>query len=264
MMKRILTAVVGLIIFFAVLILPPVVFYIAVCLVILGMLYEVHKAVNAGTGIGIASVLSAALLFFGMVSGDMIPAMIVSVMIYLAAAVALHERENIKTVLTSGFLTWFIVVFMSSIMIMRHDFGIYGVLLIFLCAWITDTCAYFTGYCFGKHKLIPKVSPKKTVEGAVGGVVGTMIFCMLYAFILTVISDVQGTVTAYLTFAVLGIIASVLAQLGDLSASALKRDCGIKDFGTIFPGHGGILDRFDSVVFIAPFIYYFVSYLSML
>ena len=100
--------------------------------------------------------------------------------------------------------------------------AVFFILLILCFAWGGDTCAYFAGRAFGKHKLCPVVSPKKTVEGAIGGV--------------------------------LGCVAAVLGIYGDLFASVVKRQCGIKDYGTIFPGHGGILDRFDSVMFIAPFV----------
>ena len=159
--------------------------------------------------------------------------------------------------------------------------AIFFILLILCFAWGGDTCAYFAGRAFGKHKLCPKVSPKKTVEGAVGGVLGTMLFVspkktvegavggvlgtMLFGVIITVIYSVVADrteaftrsnigVSMYLIIALLGVVAAVLGIYGDLFASVVKRQCGIKDYGTIFPGHGGILDRFDSVMFIAPFV----------
>ena len=121
--------------------------------------------------------------------------------------------------------------------------AVFFILLILCFAWGGDTCAYFAGRAFGKHKLCPVVSPKKTVEGAIGGVLGTMVF----GVVATIIS-------MYVIIALLGCIAAVLGIYGDLFASVVKRQCGIKDYGTIFPGHGGILDRFDSVMFIAPFV----------
>ena len=107
--------------------------------------------------------------------------------------------------------------------------AMFFILLILCFAWGGDTCAYFAGRAFGKHKLCPVVSPKKTVEGAIGG-------------------------SMYVIIALLACVAAVLGIYGDLFASVVKRQCGIKDYGTIFPGHGGILDRFDSVMFIAPFV----------
>ena len=139
--------------------------------------------------------------------------------------------------------------------------AIFFILLVLCFAWGGDTCAYFAGRAFGKHKLCPKVSPKKTVEGAVGGVLGTMLFGVIITVVYSVVADrteafTQSNigVSMYLIIALLGVVAAVLGIYGDLFASVVKRQCGIKDYGTIFPGHGGILDRFDSVMFIAPFV----------
>ena len=138
--------------------------------------------------------------------------------------------------------------------------AIYFILLILCFAWGGDTAAYFTGRAFGKHKLAPRVSPHKTVEGAVGGVLGSMLAGVLLTFVYNQLSgrfdlfSINVTVRHYLVLLVLGAVASVLGIFGDLFASAVKRQAGIKDYGTIFPGHGGILDRFDSVMFIAPFV----------
>ena len=139
--------------------------------------------------------------------------------------------------------------------------AIYFILLILCFAWGGDTCAYFAGRAFGKHKLCPVVSPKKTVEGAIGGVLGTMVFGVVATLIYSVAADRMEAftrsnigVSMYVIIALLGCVAAVLGIYGDLFASVVKRQCGIKDYGTIFPGHGGILDRFDSVMFIAPFV----------
>ena len=142
----------------------------------------------------------------------------------------------------------------------RYD-AIYFILLILCFAWGGDTCAYFAGRAFGKHKLCPVVSPKKTVEGAIGGVLGTMVFGVVATIIYSMAANRMEAftrsnigVSMYVIIALLGCIAAVLGIYGDLFASVVKRQCGIKDYGTIFPGHGGILDRFDSVMFIAPFV----------
>lgn len=141
-----------------------------------------------------------------------------------------------------------------------HD-AIFFILLILCFAWGGDTCAYFAGRAFGKHKLCPVVSPKKTVEGAVGGVLGTMAFGVVVTLAYSIAADRMETftrsnigVSMYLIIALLACVAAVLGIFGDLFASVVKRQCGIKDYGTIFPGHGGVLDRFDSVMFIAPFV----------
>ena len=156
--------------------------------------------------------------------------------------------------------------------------AVFFILLILCFAWGGDTCAYFAGRAFGKHKLCPVVSPKKTVEGAIGGIFGSVlagvVLTLVYSFlsasmvfgvVATLIYSVAADrmeaftrsnigVSMYVIIALLGCVAAVLGIYGDLFASVVKRQCGIKDYGTIFPGHGGILDRFDSVMFIAPFV----------
>ena len=133
--------------------------------------------------------------------------------------------------------------------------GQYIYLLVFLAAWITDTFAYFTGFFFGKHKLCPNISPKKTVEGAVGGVVFCIISFLVYGIVVSGMFKIQPN---YVGLAVVGLVMSVLAQVGDLLASVIKRTYGVKDYGRVFPGHGGVLDRFDSVLLLAPFLLVFV------
>ena len=144
--------------------------------------------------------------------------------------------------------------------------AVFFILLILCFAWGGDTAAYFAGRAFGRHKLAPIVSPHKTVEGAVGGVLGSMaagcVLTLAYSLLsakYNVIS-IQVQPKHYLVLLGMGAVASVLGILGDLFASSVKRQVGIKDYGTIFPGHGGILDRFDSVMFIAPFVSIAVRY----
>lgn len=144
--------------------------------------------------------------------------------------------------------------------------AMFFILLILCFAWGGDTCAYFAGRAFGKHKLAPVVSPNKTVEGAIGGVIGSVVIGLLATIIYSALSGrfdsltVAVTARHYIIIAAMGAVASVLGILGDLFASAVKRQVGIKDYGTIFPGHGGILDRFDSVMFIAPLVSIVVRY----
>ena len=147
----------------------------------------------------------------------------------------------------------------------RYD-AIYFILLILCSAWGGDTAAYFAGRAFGKHKLAPIVSPHKTVEGAVGGVLGSMAAGCVLTLVYSLLSKTYNVLSIhvlarhYMVLLGMGAVASVLGILGDLFASAVKRQAGIKDYGTIFPGHGGILDRFDSVMFIAPFVSIAVRY----
>ena len=126
--------------------------------------------------------------------------------------------------------------------------------LIFIGAWGSDTCAYCVGVLFGKHKIAPVLSPKKSLEGCIGGVVGAAAIGAIYALITKdYITEVSNPILA---FAVIGAASSVISQIGDLAASAIKRNHDIKDYGKLIPGHGGILDRFDSIIFTAPIVYY--------
>ena len=152
-----------------------------------------------------------------------------------------------------SFTAYIITGFLSILLLREADMGKYLYLLVFIGAWSTDTGAYFAGVLFGKHKLIPEVSPKKTVEGAFGGVLGCVLGFVIYGFI---ISKRHPEISVnYLLLVPLALAVAVISQLGDLIASFVKREQGIKDFGFIFPGHGGVLDRFDSIIAVAPLIY---------
>lgn len=131
--------------------------------------------------------------------------------------------------------------------------GAYLVWLIFLCSWGCDTCAYCVGKLIGKHKMTPKLSPKKSVEGGIGGVAGAAILGAVYGL---AIAGKMGDGSHIASFAVICAAGGLISMVGDLAASAIKRNHDIKDYGHLIPGHGGILDRFDSVILIAPVIYY--------
>ncbi len=130
-------------------------------------------------------------------------------------------------------------------------------------AWGADTMAYFIGNFCGKKKLCPNISPKKTVEGALGGALGSIAFVMIACLVFQFIIYRDITVN-YLSALIIGIYCAIVSVLGDLVFSVIKRDCGIKDYGSIMPGHGGLLDRFDSVIFCAPFVYYISQTLGLL
>ena len=244
----------------------------AVCLI---AIHEVFSAMGFGKkqwylyAAAVPLTLLVMLSTLQMVRGLLLPAAFLTVLFYNVCQIA-----HVKT-LDFGKLTGFVYFsgvitfcFYSLIHLKRmlpfaeyrYD-AIYFILLILCFAWGGDTCAYFAGRAFGKHKLCPVVSPKKTVEGAIGGVLGTMVFGVVATLIYSVAADRMEAftrsnigVSMYVIIALLGCVAAVLGIYGDLFASVVKRQCGIKDYGTIFPGHGGILDRFDSVMFIAPFV----------
>lgn len=263
MIQRIITSAVGLVIFFAVLFADEEVFFSAIAIIILLALYEMHKALSAGGKIFSVSLVSAIMLLFGLFKGNIEFWAVLSIMLYLISSIFLHTKKNFRDIYSAALITFFVTFFFGTIIKLRAEFGAEAVFLVFLLAWVTDSGAYFSGRFLGKHKLIPSVSPKKTVEGAAGGIVCTVIFTCLYIVFLRYVFDIHTIGGAsYLGASVLAVVASVFAQLGDLAASVIKRDCNVKDFGTILPGHGGIMDRFDSVVFIAPMVFYYFVYFN--
>ena len=145
-------------------------------------------------------------------------------------------------------VTYVTVAFTSMSLTRYMENGVYIFGLVFIAAWTCDVFAYFTGRIFGKHKLAPHLSPKKTVEGSVGGVVFAVIGCVLYGLIIEKVSTLNAS---YLTLALIGLILSIVSQIGDLWASLIKREHGIKDYSQMMPGPGGIMDRFDSILAIS-------------
>lgn len=150
------------------------------------------------------------------------------------------------------------VMFSFIYRIRTTEYGIYLVWMVFIASWISDTFAYFTGVLLGKHKLAPVLSPKKSIEGSIGGVAGSALAGALFGYLFA--AKVGQEVNLIVVCAVLGAFGSVISQMGDLAASAIKRNQDIKDYGTLIPGHGGIMDRFDSVIVTAPIIYFLVYY----
>ncbi len=138
--------------------------------------------------------------------------------------------------------------------------GLFYLIIVVIAAWGCDTGAYFTGYFFGKHKMAPEISPKKTIEGAVGGIVVDVLLMLVACLVFNKVSDSAANIPV-----ILGItpVLALSGMIGDLIFSYIKRDCGIKDYGKIMPGHGGILDRFDSVVLVAPLLYVAMSNLPL-
>ncbi len=179
------------------------------------------------------------------------------VLIYSLAYVMFRKNQDkIGDILTLYALFLYIVGCFTSIICIRYMAGgKYVYLLVFLGAWVCDTFAYFTGRFLGKHKLIPEISPKKTIEGSIGGIVFTIGAFILYRFLLFKIYPELNINLPYLLVIVLAIAASIVSQIGDLIASSIKRQYNLKDYGKLFPGHGGVLDRFDSVMLVAPVTY---------
>ncbi len=265
MLTRTITAVVALLVFIGVIIAGNPTFTIAMAAIILFMIYEVSGAIAQSKSVRASGFITGALLLLGLYFNMIETALVLSIIIAMIFIIVIHGKRKFTEMFSMQFMAIYITLFMSYIPRMFSEMGLAEMALVFIIAWGSDTAAYFCGTFFGKHKLIPKVSPKKTIEGSVGAVICTALLCALYLFILDKcgyqLMGIAPTVGIYLRFAVIGLLTSVLSQLGDLAASAIKRDAQIKDYGKIFPGHGGFMDRFDSVVFIAPIVYYLCVYL---
>lgn len=168
-----------------------------------------------------------------------------------------HGKYPLEAVFVASFSLFYIFIGFNAILFI-HDCEPGGKYLYYICflgAWITDIFAYFCGRAFGKHKLIPDVSPKKTVEGSVGGTVFCILVMVIFGFVVEkLVSEISANL---LIFAVAGVLIAVVSQIGDLSMSVIKRKYGVKDYGFIFPGHGGVLDRFDSVIAVAALLMVF-------
>lgn len=189
-------------------------------------------------------------------------AMLAVVMCYLALLLAesvfFDEKVKVTSVSETFLTTMYVILCFTALLKLRYigEGREYIYILVFVAAWITDTFAYFTGVFFGKHKLIPKISPKKTVEGAIGGIVFCVIAFIVYGIVVENVVDVKMNL---LVLGVVGLVMSVVSMIGDLIASSIKRTYGIKDYSNLFPGHGGVLDRFDSIMILAPLLLFVVE-----
>lgn len=198
------------------------------------------------------------LLLFGLESYTMI-ALIFILVAMMFVYVFAYPRYRSEQIMAAFFGIVYVAVMLSYIYQTRNlTDGAYLVWLIFICSWGCDTCAYCVGMLIGKHKMSPKLSPKKSVEGAIGGVLGAALIGAVYAAAVGEHLQEDNQVVAY---AVICAVGALISMVGDLAASAIKRNHNIKDYGTLIPGHGGVLDRFDSVIFTAPMIYFLATLL---
>lgn len=187
------------------------------------------------------------------------PAMMIAIvaafLAFLFVYVFTFPKYHANQIMSAMFSFLYGPVMLSFLYLLREGFedGIYLVWFVFLASWGSDTCAYCVGVLIGKHKMTPKLSPKKSVEGAVGGILGAALLFVLYTHF--VISQYTMTTLSLPLAAVLGAVGALISMVGDLAASAVKRDHGIKDYGKLIPGHGGIMDRFDSVIVAAPIVF---------
>ena len=229
-------------------------FCLAISLIGLCEFYKVFKIEKTlgvvGYVFAVAYYLSL-LLYKGSVNGALFLA--IELMVVAGVYVLKYPKYNTEQVFASILGLLYLPLMLSYIYQIRiAEDGLYSLWLIFICSWGCDTCAYCVGMLFGKRKLAPVLSPKKSIEGAIGGVVGAAALGAIYG---AVVNNSMVMENAPLVFAIICAVGAVISQFGDLIASGIKRQHNIKDYGKLIPGHGGILDRFDSVIFTAPMIY---------
>lgn len=261
--KRVISALVALPLLFAAVIFNLYVFYGLLLVVTIIGLYEYFHALESGsirpmkiTGM-ISGIIVMAILYNKANLQYLLPLMVMLIIILLSIPV-IDTKYNFYGAGATLVGVLYIPLLFGYIYFIRSipDKGVFLVWFVFICSWMSDTTAYFAGMAFGKNKLCPKVSPKKTVEGSIGGILGSTAACLVYGAVLNSIKII------YIPFAhllIIGILGSIVSQFGDLAASSIKRNVGIKDYGYIMPGHGGVLDRFDSILFVAPLIYYYIT-----
>lgn len=236
----------------------------AACVISLIGMYELYRVYKIERTVAAFAGYLAAVLFYLDLYIHWIPDSMVFIIglliVLLAVYVLAYPKYHASQITAVFFGVFYVAVMLSCIYQVRMmEQGAYIVWLIFLCSWGCDTCAYCVGVKLGKHKMSPVLSPKKSVEGAVGGLAGAFLLTALYA---AVFREQMGiTAAQVLLLAAISTVGGVISMIGDLAASAIKRNYEIKDYGTLIPGHGGILDRFDSVIFTAPVIYYLARYL---
>lgn len=269
MKTRIIVALIGLPLLLVVLIvLPPV--YLAVLLSVMCLIgaMEMFRAASGAPNTRILTVTlicAAAIpaaVYFGLGDRSFF-VVIMPLMAYnFAEAIVAYEKEKkitLNDILISLFAGALIPYFLSTMLSLKMmDKGPYLVILVCVITMISDSGAYFVGCALGKHKITPKVSPNKSLEGYIGSFVSAIAGIMIYGLIISMIGKFE---VSYLRLLVYGVCGNIFTQLGDLSFSLIKRQSGIKDYGNLLPGHGGILDRFDSMIFTAPVIYFLVSVL---
>lgn len=202
-----------------------------------------------GMGVSKAGLIEKAEIAAGIPMMMVILALVIIMFVYVFNYPKYHANQ----IMAAFFAVIYVGVMLSYIYQARMlEGGKFHVWLIFLSSWGADTCAYCVGMLFGKHKMAPVLSPKKSIEGAIGGVAGAALLGFLFQL---------ATVGPSYEYAVICGIGALISMVGDLAASAIKRNMDIKDYGKLIPGHGGILDRFDSVIFTAPIIYYLSVFL---
>ncbi len=234
---------------------------ISLCLISLQGLFEYFRAVKIEKStfatITYINTFLVYVLVYLKLENFMVFMLIGSVLIYMGIYVFKFPKYTFAQVFSAfGGIFYISVMLMYMYLIRNLDNGIYYIWLVYAGSWGSDVGAYTFGKLFGKHKLVPNLSPKKTIEGAIGGVVAAALWGLLFAALFGRFLSVS---MPFLVFPLISGACAIVAQIGDLAASAIKRQCEIKDFGKCLPGHGGVMDRYDSIIFVAPLVYFLVT-----
>ncbi len=260
MVTRVITSLIGIPILIFFIVIGGIPLQLASFIVSLIGMAEIYSALSTKQlPIHFVGYLFAFLYFFFIQNLNSTYLLIICTGFLLAALVFMvffNQAVSIIDCAITIFGFYYVPVLLSFVyMVRQQSFGEYFIWLIFICAWGCDSGAFFAGTLLGKHKLAPVLSPKKTVEGAIGGVLFSALLAFIFAYIVTHLVTITTEVNFLVAATIIGATGAIFAQFGDLAASAIKRHTKIKDFGKIIPGHGGVIDRFDSVMFTAPGVF---------
>lgn len=260
LLPRILTALVGIPVVIACIYYGGLAFYIMFFVVVLFSVMEFYSVCKKYNPMNIIGTIVAIIFYLALCTGTYVQeVIIISVFILFFFAMLKKSVENVSgklaiTCFGAFFITWtlFHMVLIRDI----PKYGMHYIIFLFVNIWMLDTGAYFIGKMFGKHKLASVISPKKTIEGALAGVITAVVVSLVYRHLF-----LQNVLTIKETI-IFALVISFVGQFSDLAESLFKRDCNIKDSGNILPGHGGMLDRFDSYLFCAPIFYYLIQFMK--
>jgi len=269
MKTRVLVAVVGLpLLLIIVLVLPTIATGLLVAAMSVVAVYELLYCTGLVRDVRLVALSALMALFVGIWSsgtrewGPFLLAMWVYLMVAFSLMIASHAKMPFASVCISAFSGIVVPLLLSALTrILMMDYGKFYILIPLIISFGTDSAAYFVGRAFGRHKLAPVVSPKKSWEGVAGGVLGAIVLMVLYMLVLNFAFDFEVRYGAAVLYGLLG---SATCVIGDLAFSAVKRQTGIKDFGNLLPGHGGILDRFDSMTTVAPLTESLILFLPLI
>lgn len=262
MIKRVLTAVLGIPLLIIIINQGGLLLFVALSTICSIGIWEYCKSINRDKEIKINTTLEIVLGLLLLYILKYQEALIIPGITVSFITIFVHEIIQSKVNIIQGIYAFFGLIYIPFLLghiflFQNFDNGKFVLALIFIICFSTDTFAYIVGINFGKHKLCPLISPNKSVEGAIGGIIASVVITLIYGYFMMKLELLYFNWSYYI---ILSLFTSVIAQFGDLTASMIKRTFEVKDFGNILPGHGGVLDRFDSIIFATPVIYYITAY----